>query len=287
MSTSHPPRIQAFREAIIKVLPRVPHDRASLDELRAGSTQRLVTAYVTWQMRFIPQKPRLVRCWSGGVSDPQVALADPRIRHLLEDVAAGKDLTGYLSQDIHTKGIVLPGAKAEDARKDIDRVLTRQGLHHFHLGARTADNPKGRSGILVFAEVLEDEFRIVAISNHEAFEPGSDEYRRFFSVCAAYIEKDVPPGQGYMSEPVMSSGHSMIVTMFAEACVRKMHATDPQLDDPDFVDKLYDGQEIVRAGQTVPKPAKPSLEWHFQDLVLGILDRKSKVFFQALPFFSR
>lgn len=138
-----------------------------------------------------------------------------------------------------------------------------------------------------YAEALEEEFRIVAICNHEAFESGSAEYRRFFNVCTAYIEKDIPPGQGYMSGPVMSSGHSMIVSVFAEACVRKMHETDPQLDDPDFIDKLYNGQEILRAGQTVPKPAKPTLEWHFRDPVLGILDRKFKFLFQVLPYFSR
>jgi hypothetical protein len=67
---------------------------------------------------------------------------------------------------------------------------------------------------LISADVLDKEFRIIAISDHGAFEQGSAEQLRFFGICSAYVAKDVPPGQAFMANPVMSSGHLMLVTNF-------------------------------------------------------------------------
>ena len=66
MPTSYPPRIQAFRDDMIKMLPRAPINKASLETLRAMPTRRVILAFVTWRMRHIPAKPRAVRFWSGG-----------------------------------------------------------------------------------------------------------------------------------------------------------------------------------------------------------------------------
>jgi hypothetical protein len=136
-----------------------------------------------------------VRLWSGGVTPLQFQAAKPKLRPLLEKVAAGKDLKSHLSGLVDKKGVILPGARPADQGKDIDMVLTRQGLHHFHVGVSAPCNPKGRSGSLVFAEVLEKEFRIVAISDHRAFKRGSTEQLKFFRICHSYMAKDVPPGQ--------------------------------------------------------------------------------------------
>ena len=174
-----------------------------------------------------------------------------------------------------------------DRGRDIDAALTRHGLHHFHVGVVGPGNPKGRSGALIFAEVLEHEFRIVAISNHGAFEQGSTEQLRFFGICSAYVAKGVPPGQAFMANPVMSSGHSMIVTFFADQCEDRMQTLDPQLDDPVFVDRLYNEQLILRDGKQILRPSKPLLTWYFDDLKFGILDRSTKVFFCIFPFFTR
>jgi hypothetical protein len=188
---------------------------------------------------------------------------------------------------VRTKGIVLPGAAPEDRGKDIDMVLTRQGLHHFHTGTATATNPKGRSGNLVFAEVLEHEFRVVAIADHRVFEAESPERLRFFEVCRAYMAKDIPPGQAFMANPVMASGHSMLVTLFADRCENEIRRIDPLLDDEDFINKLYSEQPILRNAQLVHGPARPSLNWHFEDLRFGILDSSTVVFFCLFPFLAR
>jgi hypothetical protein len=187
-------------------------------------------------------KPRAVRFWTGGVTPLQARAAKQMLQPFLKKVAAGEDLTPHLSDLVNRKGIVLSGANLADKRKDIDMVLTRQGLHHFHIGAAASGNRRGRSSTLVFAEVLGKEFRIVAIADHRAFARGSPEQLEFFRICMSYMAKDVPPGEGFMPNPVMSSGHSMVVVVFAAKCDDEVRRLDPLLDDPAFIDKLYIGQ---------------------------------------------
>lgn len=284
ISDPYPPRVQAFRDSMIKAMPRVPNNRASLESLRRMTTNQLIVAFITWRMRLIPAKPRLVKFWSGGVPPSQARQAQEKLRSLLEKVATGKDLTPYLSDLVNTAGVALRGARRSVQRPDVDMVLTRHGLHHFHIGAITPNNPKGRSGALVFAEVLEDEFRIIAISDHRAFKQESAEHLRFFRICQSYIAKDVPPEQAFMPNPVMSSGHSMLVTLFANKCEDEIKRLDRLLDDPAFIDKLYGEQ---RDAQPIARPTNPSLEWHFEDLQFGILDRQTMVFFCFFPLFAR
>jgi hypothetical protein len=272
---------------MIKMLPRAPNTRASREALRAMPTHRLILAFVTWRMRLIPAKPRAVRLWSGGVTRLQAQAAKQKLQPFLKKVAAGEDLTPHLSDPVKTKGIVLPGANPMDRGKDMDMVLTRQGLHHFHIGFAASGNRKGRSGSLVFAEVLEKEFRIVAIADHRAFGRGSAQQLEFFRICMSYMAKDVPPGQGFMPNPVMTSGHSMVVVVFAAKCQDEVQRLDPLLDDPAFIDKLYNDQPILRDGKPVARPANPSMAWYFEDLRFGILDTRTMVFFCIFPFFAR
>lgn len=287
MAETYPPRVSTFREDLIRLLPRAPNNRASLEMLRAMPTRRLVLAFVTWRMRLIPAKPRAVRFWSGGITPVEAQAARQRLQPFLLKVAAGKDLTPHLSDLVMRKGVVLPGASPADRGKDIDMVLTREGLHHFHIGSATPSNPKGRSGSLLFAEVLDREFRVVAIADHRVFQLGSPERMRFFDICRSYMAKDIPPGQAFMANPVMSSGHSMIVTLFADRCESEIERLDPLLDDPEFIDRLYQEQPIIRDGEHVIRPINPSLKWHFEDLQFGILDSSTMVFFCIFPFFAR
>lgn len=287
MADIYRPRIQALRDSIIKDLPRAPNDKASRASLQAMPTRGLICAFITWRMRLIPAKPRKVRVWSGGVTPSEMRAATPRLRALLQKVEAGKNLTPHLSNLVMTKGVVLPGANPADRGKDIDRVLIREGLHHFHVGIVSPGKPKGRSDVLLFADVSDNEFRIIAISTHDAFEQGSVEHLRLLEIASAYIAKDVPPGQAFMANPVMSSGHSLAVTMFADSCEAQIEMLDPQLDDPAYVDRLYNDQPIMRDGKPITRPLKPLLRWHFEDLAFGILDRRTKVFFCIYPFFQR
>ncbi|MBU6298445.1 MAG: hypothetical protein KJS68_09395, partial [Alphaproteobacteria bacterium] len=253
------PRIQAFRDEIIRLIPRVPNNKLTLQAMQAMPTRRLILAFITWRMRHIPSKPRRVSAWSGGVSRLELQLADRTLRPLLQKVKDGKDLTPHLSDLAKTAGIVLPGARAAAKKKDIDFTLIRHGLYHFHLGVPRPGNPKGRSGSLVFAEVLEGEFRIVALSDHSAFQFGTPEHMRLSRIARTYIAMDIPAGQAFMSNPVMTSGHSMIVTMFADRCDDYMGAVDLSLDDPAFIDRLYSDDPPRRDGQLTSRPRSPKL----------------------------
>ena len=197
MSTaSYPPRIRAFRADLIGRIPRKPHNRASLQAFAAERTSELVLAYCTWRMRFVPAKPRAVTVWPGGVSPWQLMEFGSRLGPLFSTARAGGDLTPHLSNDAKTAGVVMPGARKGRKRADIDQVLVREGLHHFHLGKR--GKPEARSSALVFADVTGDEFKVVAISDHRAFTIDPPESLRFLDICRAYLAKGIPAGQAFM-----------------------------------------------------------------------------------------
>jgi hypothetical protein len=204
----------------MKELPRAPNNKASRASLETKPTHELILAFITWRMRLIPAKPRKVRLWAGGVTRSSFRAVESRLQPLLKRVEAGADLTPHLSDLVMTKGVVLPGANPADRGKDIDGVLTRHGLHHFHVGDVDPGNPKGRSGVLIFAEVLDKEFRIVATSDHSAFERGSTEQLRFFGICRAYVEKDIPHGQAYMANPIWPTPSCRPVTQCLSQCSR-------------------------------------------------------------------
>ena len=123
--------------------------------------------------------------------------------------------------------------------------------------------------------------------NHGVFKLGSAEHLRFSGICNSYIAKDFSPGTAFMLNPVMSSGHSMLVSILARKCEDKSRGSILCSDDPDFIDRLYNGQLILREGCLVARPTNPSLEWHIEDLQFGILDKETMVFFSIFPFFAR
>jgi hypothetical protein len=285
--TSYPLRVQALRNDIIRTIPKVPNTRQAIADLHSQPTRRLILALLTWRMRLIPVKPRVVRVWSGGVKPWEFEAAKPKLRSFLSKVETGQDLSPHLSELVNTKGVVLPGASPNARGQDIDRVLIRDGLPHFHIESRGPGNPKGRSATLLFAEVLEKEFRIAALSDHRAFEMRTPERMRFFEICQAYIAKDVPAGQAFMSRPVMASGHAADVVLFSDRCEMETERLDPCLDDPEFVARLYESHPADKGGNAYPRPEKPMLVWHFEDMQFGLLDKKTSVFFCIFPYFAR
>jgi hypothetical protein len=281
------PRVLKFRAEIINSIPRVPNTKASRSYMESMPTSWLVSTFVTWRQRQVPARPRRISLWSGGITPSDFAAAKSRLRTLLQKVEKGEDVTPHLSYLVDTKGVILPGAGPAEKGKDLDAVLTRYGMHHFHVGEISPQNPKGRSGMLVFAEVADSEFRIVAIADHQAFIAGTAEQHTLSRICTSYCARDVPRGSGFILNPVMSSGHSAIVMMFGLRCQAEIERLDPLLEDASFINKLYGEQPILREGQPVERPASPSLVWHFNDLEFGILDRKTMVFFNLFPYFAR
>jgi hypothetical protein len=285
--TPYPARVQAFRDALIKEMPRVPSTLASLAKMHAMGTRDLILAYITWRARLIPAKLRTINPWLPSVDPGQFPRLEHDLRVFLRKVVAGEDLTPHLSDKVRTAGYVVPDSGVRFPKQDRDGVLIRYGFHHFHIAAASDDNPKGRGRYLLFAEVSETEFTLVAVSDHDALTPGSAESARFHGVCRAYLERDLKPGEGLMTNPVMSSGHSLVMRLFSDQCEAKIAQLDPQLDDPRFIVALWGGQPIERAGQPISLPTRPRFHWHFNDLVFGILELKTQVFFNVFRYFAR
>ena len=63
--SSYPPRIQAFRDGIIRIIPRVPNNRQSLAGMQAMPTRGLILAYCLYGktcMRSAPHVLEIVGC---------------------------------------------------------------------------------------------------------------------------------------------------------------------------------------------------------------------------------
>jgi len=285
-ANAYPPRIQALRDDMIGLVPRVPNNKKTLALVHAMPTHRLMLAFVTWRMRNIPAKPRFVRIW-GAVSKAELDAARSDLEPFLRKVAAGEDINGRLSELARTSGLIFPGAREAAKRSDIDTFLVRYGLYHFHLGTKHALNPRGRSKRLLFADVLENEFRVIALSSHKAFDRGDPEHMRLFRIAHGYVGRDVLPGQGFMTNPVMASGHALNVVGFSDHCDDRMRAIDPLLDDLGYVATLYADGKPALNGEPIPMPKRPKLKWCFHDLEFGILDETTGVFFCVSPYFKR
>jgi hypothetical protein len=278
MLTDYPPRLQTFRSSLIAEIPKVPNSRPTIDHMHTLSTRQLILIYVTWKMRLVRAVPRKLRIWSGGVDPVFLESMRTEIEPLAGKVERGHDLRAHLSSLVNTLGFAMPNVPAEKRRNVRDAVLAKTGLHHFHVGPVNAANPRGRSGRLVFAEVTDDEFRIIAISGHNAFKIGSEEWTRLFGISRTYIQSQVPGGGPHMAHPVMSNGDSMALFTYAMHCEELMMRVDSQLDDPAFADELYSLRRVAD-GRDLQRPRKATFRWCFSACDLGVAETKSEVFF--------
>ncbi|WP_429574874.1 hypothetical protein [Paraburkholderia sp. UCT70] len=280
MPPNFPPRVVALRAELIKAIPKVPNTKATAAHMGTLATNHLMLIYLTWRMRFVPAKPRKVVVWSGGVDSYHFAAIRSQVRPLVGKVERGQDLTPHLSGLVNTLGFAMPEVSAEKRRHEKDHVLTKTGLHHFHVGAVTGANPRGRSGRLVFADVSDDEFKIIAISDHAAFSIGSAEWTRLFRISNRYIQSQLPAGAAYMAFPTVSSGHPLELVVYADHCNETMMQTDSRLDDRAFVERLYSDNK-AGDGQPLLQPARPTLKWHFENRDFGMLETKTRTFFRV------
>lgn len=280
MQLNYPPRVRALRNEMIRTIPKVPNTKATVEHMNTFGTHHLILIYLTWKMRLVSPMPRKVLIWSGGVDPRYYATIQSLIQPLVGKVERGEDLTHHLSDLVNTLGFAMPEVPIEKRRHDKDGVLTKMGLHHFHVGAMTSTNPRGRSGRLVFADVTDKEFKIIAISNHDAFKIGSAEWAQLFAISNRYIQSQLPPDTAYLAYPTMSSGHPMELVSYADSCDDMMMKLDPSLEDRAFVDKIYSENDAID-GQDLKRPSNPTFKWHFENLDFGVLETKTRVFFRA------
>ena len=274
-TTVEPPRIKKFRRDLIKAIPRVPNNKASLQHMEGKHLTDLLIDYINWRSRYVGQRPRTVSIEPAAQADPRWSSHAAAIKSFLDKVERGDDLTPHLSIEPHTRGYApaarAPGATPDDRWSDKDFLLNIMGFHHFHLG--TTKQKRGhvdRTDDLVFAEVGRDTFRVIAIFGHDVFEKSSAERMRLWSVHDEVAFRGVAPGSVVVPAMIATSGHTLHVVQYAQHCAQIIREFEPKLDDPEYVRNLYTPPEEA--------PAKSKVSWGFRHLDLAIYDAAKPVF---------
>jgi hypothetical protein len=276
-------RAKAFRRELIAEIPRFPNDRASLAAMNAKSLTDLLITYIGWRLRYVAPKPRAVSGQTILAGHPRAADLKANLDAFLQRVEQGDDLTPHLSLLPHTKGYT-PAADPQQAGTDNwadkDFLLNVMGIHHFHLGLTTETaGHSARTDEILFASVSRNNFEILGLFDHSAFETNRDtndqmtaERSRLWQVFEAREQAQLLPGQyavgGYAGRGLTLSGQPLAVVQAAQAHLRIMQEVEPKLDDPSFLATIYPSGSV---------PAKPTLRWRYRHLDFGVADDKASV----------
>ncbi len=277
-------RLKQLRRELVKAIPRVPNDRATLDALRVMSVGQLIIHFLCWRLRFVEPRPRVVEIEPAVTNDGRWSNRSGDVQAFLARVEAGEDLTPWLSLRAYTRAFSLA---ATQTRPDVDRwedkdfFLFVMGLHHFHLGQ--IFEKKGhaaRTNEIIFAEVTRERFDVVALTDHDVFGNNSDgsltpERERLWELFDSRRAKDMQPGAVYISGGygglgISTSGHPTYLVRLAEKYGLTIRDIDPKLDDPFYVSSLY----------PEGRPEKPpKLRWGFKHLDLVVCDDANQCYF--------
>ncbi|MGD0024831.1 MAG: hypothetical protein ABSC37_09430 [Xanthobacteraceae bacterium] len=277
-------RVKAFRLGLAKQIPKFPNDNASLQTLQAKSLGSLLIDYANWAIRYVAPRPRSVVIEQSALNDSRWQSLSADIQSLLNEVRQGHDLTPYLSIQPHTRGFT-PAASVKgpnvDRWADKDMLLNVMDYHHFHFDA--VPHNRKRSDDVLFAHVTRDTFTVVGIFDHTVFESAKTrlsrsnagltaERNRLWKIFEKRATRGAIPGSVVVSSMIALSGHSMHFGNLSMNYARAIADTDPKLDDPKYVQGLYQ--------QTgVPIPSKSKIRWHLNVLDLGLLDKETGAFF--------
>lgn len=279
----HSRRFQTFRKELIRIIPRLPNDKASLKALQSKRYADLLIIYMCWRLRHIAIRPRTVVGRSVLDNDPRANTLRPNIEAFISMVETGSDLGPYISLKTHRQGYVLKAdpEKTDSATwEDKDFLLNVMGFHHFHLGLhQEAKGFIARTKYVLFAFVSRDTFQILDLFDHSVFddwtadEAMTSERRRLWSIYDDHQAANNFPGQftvgGFGNLGITTAGTPTVITMAAIRQIRKAQETEPKLDDPDFVRTLF-GEHTV--------PAELDLKWHYNHLDFGLLNESSNEF---------
>jgi hypothetical protein len=153
------------------------------------------------------------------------------------------------------------------------------GLHHFHLGlTMEAAGHAARTNDVLFASVTREEFEILGLFDHMAFEHENDgtmtpERVKLWQTYQKREATHTLPGQlmvgGFANFGITLSSQPVAVVRAAQRHVAIMRETDPKLDDPTFVRTLYGNGAV---------PAKPKPRWWYNYLDFGLYDEPANAF---------
>lgn len=261
----------------MKQIPKFPNDRQTAQELHTKPLPGLLLAYLNWACRLVPPRRRSVTREATLTADLRWRRLAGSVNVLLDKVRSGDDLTPHLSLRVRSYGYRREDARAAaDKWMDKDFALVTLGFHHFHLGALTAQGHADRNDEVLFAQVTRESFNAVAIFDHTVFEQAltamPSERERMWRIYDARVSLGRLPGVYLAANPIATSGHSVQHDRMAGDYASVIRDIDRKLDDSRtrqevFPDVAY---EAIRSMK---------LQWHFNGMDLGLLDRTSKIFY--------
>ena len=273
---SNSKRFQKFRNCLIRDIPRIPNDRASLAALQSKGNSELLRIYMCWKLRQVAIRPRRVTGQSALQADCRATAVKLNIEAFIRAVEAGADLNPYLSTKAHRHGYVLAAdPKVADFRtwEDKDFLLNVLGRHHFHLGLhKEVSGLMARTDEVLFASVTRETFEILGLFDHSVFDWSVDdamapERERLWSFHDEYRAEEASPGavllDGYGGLGITTAGTPTVLTMNAMRQIGLIREIDPKLSDSKYVETLF-------AEHPVPK--KLRLEWYYNHLDFGLLN---------------
>jgi len=278
-------RIKRLKNNLIKELPFFPNDKVTLDELESQDIGGVLIHYLHWKTRHVPKRERRVQLSPDVTSDKRWKSLKENINELFDKVRNGEDLIPHLSTKAHKNGYtprqrIIDGDA--DSWDDKDQILNTKGFHHFHLDMSMESSGRSkRTDNVLFAFVTRETFLAAGIFDHSVFDSSivngalTQEQDRMWKIHQKHATLGMEPGSSYMSNIIMSSGHPMYLIQMADRYADTIENTDSKLDDRVFVNDIYDQGKL-------PRPDKYKLEWHIEDLDLGIYDKKNGVFFNAI-----
>jgi len=281
-------RVKSFRMSLVKEIPKIPNDRATLQLLEQMSLTDLLIVYLSWRLRFVRQAIRSVNIEQTAMNDPRWKLLSTEIENFLQKVKDGEDLTPYLSLQARDKGFApaasMPGRT--NTWTDKDFLMNVMGLHHFHLGMTIEKaGHASRTDDVLFASVSRDVFEVIGIFNHEVFEnedPNAmtSERERLWKIYDARQKRGALPGSliigGFGGRGIAMSGHPTSVVMAAQKYEKSINEFDPQLDDYSYLKSIFPPDSV---------PKKQKFSWMLNGLDLCVFEKStnSRFIFEKGP----
>ncbi|MEE4575654.1 hypothetical protein V2L07_23045 [Pseudomonas alliivorans] len=267
-------RVKKLKKDLVEAIPRFPNNKTTLQALQAMRLTELLAIFLSWKVRMVGIRPRRVKKVEILDTDPRTVALKPNIKALLDTVRSGGDLTPYLSLSAISEGFTPADRNhPKGLWADKDFLLNIMEFHHFHLGL--TKEPAGhykRTDEVVFALVNRDEFEVIGIFTHDAFEHDENggmtpERRSLWAIHQKRLSQGRLPGEiytgGMAGLGVAGSGAPGAIVDMAFDYFRKIEHYEKNLLDFEFAKTLYSEGNI---------PGKSKFIWSFDHLDLVLID---------------
>jgi hypothetical protein len=158
---------QSIRQLVLDHLPYDRSDAALVAALHGMSADDLLIRWFNWVQRMVPPVPRQVLQSVEFGANPLVQQRQSDLQALIADIAAGADLTKYLSRGVE-HGFVDPSGVKMHRRQDLDLMLSAWGIHHLHISQKVEpDGYVERDGPIIFAVFRRDRAYLIDLMTHK------------------------------------------------------------------------------------------------------------------------